>query len=48
MLAVSLLGLGALWAQTWEGFHRAGALDVLYILQTSMHAWHFEYIPSIL
>ena len=41
--------LAALLAQTWEVFHRAGALnDVqgLHILQTGMHAWHFEHIVA--
>ena len=42
-----VLRLGALLTQTWEDLHRAGALDVLYILQTSMHAWHFENIVRL-
>ena len=42
--------LAALLTQTWEVFHRAGALNELYrgckILQTGMHAWHFEHIDA--
>ena len=36
--------LGALLTQTCEVFHMAGALNMLYISQTSVHACHFEYI----
>ena len=36
--------LGALLTQAWEVLLRAGALNVLYILQTGMYASNFEYI----
>ena len=38
--------LAALLTQTWDVFHRAGALNIvegLHILQLGMHAWHFEH-----
>ena len=35
---------GALLTQTLEVFHRTGALNMLYSLQTGMHAWYFECI----
>ena len=43
----SMLGrsyFGVLLTQILEVFHGAQALGELYILQTSIHAWHFEYI----